>query len=80
MAGNFGSSPTTRGAQAFYIDMVKAGRLIPDYAGSTCWGVGVPPCVGLIPDYAGSTGICGLCRLVVWAHPRLRGEHFSGGN
>ena len=35
------------------------------------------PVMGIIPACAGSTGGCFPAALVVWDHPRMRGEHTS---
>ena len=31
---------------------------------------------GLIPAHAGKTGVPGVCGLIIWAHPRSRGENY----
>ena len=53
-----GSSPLTRGALEYILDLYGSDRIIPAYAGSTCR---VPQRLlqdGIIPAYAGSTPPC----------------------
>ena len=34
--------------------------------------------IGITPAYAGNTYICQHTELIIWDHPRLRGEHWIG--
>ena len=79
-----GSSPLTRGKPNLPVNWVCCCGLIPAHAGKTsyldqrgklcCWFVRLLR-IGLIPAHAGKTLCLAFCLLVVWAHPRSRGEN-----
>ena len=69
-----GSSPHTRGARGRVVPGRPVGRIIPAYAGSTCWTGSPRPCSADHPRIRGEHPVlCGVSGRAVGSSPHTRG-------